>query len=887
MPSKISPKAPVETAQPLFDPANLAYQGQYSSLSPLSVNPGRWVLGQNLRIGDRSIRARWGIVKTGSVPVAVGAAASPTSALGTGAYVIGADAVTCNGQIYVVSAWRVNGGGATFTGTAIVVTDVSVGSHAIVNANSGEWGDTSAISTSSYTPPRFLALSDPRSGKEYIVIVGDLGMGVYDPVGATFAVVATVDTPGDTSGFSVTPTFPKFFTVNDETTTDLTVGTAARFIAADQGAAPENYIRYTRDTTASANPTRVTTFSAAVDLSGCRQMCIIYDSMVADWWERIKVEIWDTGAAAYVTVWDPTTPNYRPEYVKVAEPEIGDGILFRPTETKMMVAFYLDHIPAASRDQVDRFRLTYQTAAPATNATCDIYMVAGSGTVIGQAYHALTYFDPFSRIESKPIFPTPQPELIANLGGPGLSHLRIPFSDKIFYKYSVGYQNTLTASQVRDLLVYRNDPGDPDPSRYSYVATVTLTSWAPSTWSFSSGLSLAILSYSDTTISDSRVKTAVAPFPGCKPPPTRNFCAATANGRFLLGRWYGSPGTPSQPFASELWASELDNPFRFYEKPYRGDSSSGGVLKFHSEVLYAIHKTSGGLLGTDALWYFTDKQLYRTSNFELFGMLNPSFVCEHGTRFPESVRSYKGNMYWMDQDYNVLKLGSTFENLSRNVIDNLFTTLLPANPLLINNAQAHKISSTFFKNIYRMALDTATTDDPSTMRKTTNALYHEDYNAWSQDVFAGSLNSQIIFQANGTLYCWGSDRFLYTMENGSQATDGGAAFAMTLTTGMIHQDFVNWLAVKRCSVLADDAANGTVSWTATYMPDASTRTSGAKSLDVSTSYVLRNLPVTQGGTGHGMGPACQILFTFTVPGGTRVYGITAYFEARQGDPANV
>lgn len=846
---------------PLFDLGSLPFAGVFSSVSPLAVGKGKWVLADNVRNTDQSLRSRWGLVKAGSAPVAVGTNA--TSALGTSAYPVGAKSVQCNGTVYAMSAWRTVSGPS---GTWIIATDVAAGTHAIVNASSGQWGDATGIASGSYTPVDFVSIKDPRSGLEYIVCIGDTGTGVYDPTNSSFAIAANVSPPADTSGLSTKPTFPAFFTVNNASTTTWT-NSDVDWAGADSGVSTtENYLTLTRSTGAASSATAQVVFSATKDLSASRQLCFLYDSAQPDFWDRVKIQVQE-GAGSPSTVWDPTGTGYRPEIVPVGD---------TPTETKAIAAFSLDTIPAASLNAVDTIIFTYMpAAAPGAAIVANIYMIAGSGAVVGNAYHAVTLMDSASRVESIPLFPKVMPELVNNLGGPTLNNLRIPFDERLFYTYSVGYQNTATATQVNKVNIYRLDPGDADPNRYSFVATATITAYSGS-WAFSSGSALSILSYTDTTASSSRNFKVLAPFPGCRAMPSGCFAGVFLNERLVLAQWKGS-GSYNAPSFTQLWVSEWGNPFRFYEAPYEGDALSGGMMQTSGEVIYGLAQGSASGYGLSSLWVWTDRNVYRSFGPSVQSLLSLGLVCQHGTRYRDSIAVYRDSIFWLDYNRDVIKLsGGGLENLTRNVISDSFSTVAASSPYLINNAQAFKVSGLYFQNTYRLAYETVGSDTVSSMRKTKTFIYDDLQGEWVRDSYAGSLNNQFAFIAGDKLFGWCTDRFLYQHEDGVTTTDGGSVFSVSLTTGMIHWDLATFFAISRCSVLTDDAASGTASWTATYMPDGSTRTSGAVSIDVSTAYVYRELRAVPGaGTGKGSGPAAQIAFTFTVPGGTRIYGIKA------------
>jgi len=858
-----------------FDPAKLPYRGMWSALSGLSLDKGEWLLGENLRVGDRTLRSRWGLKKTGSSPVV-----NPLHATG---FCVGAKSVQANGLVYAMSAWQTTGGAA---GTYIYSQNLTTGAWTVLNASSGQFGDTTGatgafFAGATYTPVDFVSVKDPRSGLEYIVCIGDAGTGIYDPTNSTFALVpntgggTTVAWPEDTSGFSSIPDFPVFFSVKDNTAWAPTNSDADWAGTDGVASTTEDYLVMTRSTGAASDATITVVFTSTIDLSSSRQLVMLVDSKTVDIIERLKIQIQE-GAGSATTVWDPTTSNYRYEVIPAAKVQKDRQVT--ATETKFWVAFNLDHIPAASRNAVDTVIFTYIGAvAPTTAVVANVYVIAGSGKVSGNAFHALTVFDPYNRVESLPVFPKIQPEMVKNVGGATLNNMRIPFDQRLFYTYAVGFQNPSTATQVSKVKVYRLDPGDPDPNRYSYVADVTISTYSAPNWSLASGTALSILTYSDTTVSSSRDLRVLAPFPKCRPIPCNCFAGTTIGERMVMAKWVGS-GAYNTPSFGELWISEWGNPFRFYEAPYEGDPLSGGKLQMSGEVIYGFAKTATGGYGTESLITFTDKNVYRSLGPTIQNYLSLGLIAQHGTKYRDSIAVYKDSVFWVDYRQDVMKLSSGgLQNLTRNVISDQFSSLPPTSPYLINNAQAHKVSAVYFQNRYYCAVDTSGSDTNSSMRKTRIMVYDDTYNVWSRDTWANSLTTQYLFLADTKMYGIGHLLYTYTMEDGATTTDDSTAFAMNLTTGTIHQDFQAGLEVTRCWVLMDDAASGTVQWTATYLPDGSTRTSNAKSVDVSGSYVLRELRAV-GGSNRGAGVTGSVAFVFTVPGGTRVYGISAEIQ---------
>lgn len=818
--------------------------GMKSSPSPVSLVPGEFALMQNVRLSNRGLKTRLGCARVGSSPVV-----DPTPNTKTRR---AAKTVALNGTEYQVVVSNSDAG----TGVRIHTIDATTGAWTELTASSGQYGATRfSGSTSDFYC--IAVVSDPQSQKEYLVVNGlNQNPRVWD--GTNLAIHVAIDPPSSRALYPSTPTLPKYFNIKDESANSIT-NSGANWAASDTGNNPDHYFTIVRNTTTDTNPTVVLTFSSAVDFSACPQLILGWESAYLAWWENVKIEINDGG---YTTVWDPTSTT------DAYEPVDWDS-----ANDRYAAGFAINHIASGSRNAVTDVKLTWVGKEPASSATMLLYLIAGAGSAQGLCQHAISYLNSASRAESIAlVVENVLPEIIANLGGPRIDGLRIPYSDKLYYDYEVSFQNTSTAQKdlgVDTLLIYRNDPGDLS-GVYSYVTSVSLATYSAPNWSFASGSALSVRTATDTASAEDKTLSLYAPDAYHRTIPSNGEAMAYGSGRLFVGRrWNGTT------FISELWISQLDHPFRFRrDVKYfaAGDIDETSALRntFPGETFRQVLTTQTDKLDVAGIFIWTDQSLYALSGVTATELSRMRRITPHGTYYPNSCCEDKGRVFWVDTKGDILKYGPEgFQNLSAEQVEGRMSALL-------GFGGEFQIHACFFKNLYRIAYDTAGATNPASISKTKALVWDDIQQAFTEDDPASTLAFDMWLPSQTKLYVVMSDHYLYEYEKAATTADNGSAFTTKLTGGEIHNDMWTPVHVGHMGIVCDDGASSSWTTTRTFRKDGSTST-GTIDTDVSTNQAWRRDTASPRPGGYGL--SCQPDWTSsTYPGGLNIFGLPLEVE---------
>lgn len=839
-------------------------EGMRSSPDPSVLPIGVPTQLTNFRIEGGVLMSRYGIDRVGSSPTQVPQAAGTT-------YARGNKALRFTTGLKLIEFWS-NSGGA---GNQLFLRNTSNGQPTELTSTSGKYGST-VFSNGPNEGYSVAIVRDPINGKEYAVIVTRSSSDyprVYDPTQASnaLAIHEPVTPPQQKQDFAITPTFPKYFTVNDESTTTLSTGTASRFVAADQGTSPENYVRFTRDTTASTDPTRVMQFSAAVDLSDCPQLVILHDTVVPFWWEICKLEISEDGVT-YSTVWDPENPTG-----KISVPH-------DPRTTRAATAFPLDHIASASRNSVAYFRLTYLASAPTSSQTFDVYGIFGSGKAPGQRFHAFAYLNSGSRARSRAmVCDVVLPKPCKELGTANLTEARIPWDEAILYNYTIPFLNTSDAERnkgVDTLLIFANDPGDPD-GFYPYVTSVTLAEYSAGAWNISSGSAYSQRTTTDSTPTTSRNLEVLAPDDQMLPIPTGD-CLVNIGNRLVVGRYESGSGTISSPNYAEVWISSDYDPFMFRKR--QKDESSGTRFTLTGEVPMALAKGPTSIAGVESAFLITNQNTYIFGGVLASELTRRRLICPYGTPFPTSVAEARnGTFFMLNNMRRPMRVSSGgWEDLGDQRVENKFSAM---------NSVGLYAWGLFARDKYWLAY---TNSNPNVTAMSKAPIIYDTRThpgtgreiGWLEDDPAGSITMEAMAAVDTTIYAQSNDRYAYYYDLSTVTDDEGTAFDCTVTFGLIHKDFREALTIRNIWLLCDDmTASGDVDFTVTYWPSGAVQSSEAELDSANTKGWIQSKSITNtSGTEFG-GLGAQVSAVFSIPGGKKIYGMAIEVEDYELHPS--
>lgn len=851
-----------------------------TKFDPRMIGDGVFKLSQNLRYDQGLPVVRDGtVVHTASAPAGMTAGTRPFA----GAY----ECSLANSNCAFV-AWY-----GTVSGVAdTIIYNIANGTQTEVTGTTGRFGNT-RFGNSLQQPHYFTTVRDEESGLDYLVIQGANGTDyprVYSKDTGVMAIHQPITPPVDGGLYQTVHTWPHPFVVGGSGTMPSYTNSGANLVAATTGSSPDRNVRLTRNSTPDAGPaTALLTFSATVDLSTDRMLCMVLDQSNYNFWPTyLKIEIHDS-VAGYTTVYDgqDTTGKYSPVYAPLDS-----------STSRVQVGFLLDGIPAASRDVVDGIRFTWNntTAVPSSSVTLDILCCAGSGAVPGLSQHAVTYCSTDSRAESITVYPNNQTsELLGGIGGRPLQDTRIAVQPYFYYAYTLYYQNidnTQLAQGVDTLRIYRQDF---DEVQYTLTHKITTASWNGSAWVLTSGSGGSQLSYTDNNAPSTRSLWITPPRQGhtCLP---RGGAMASTNNRLFVATYAPSSGS-TQGGLSELCGSEFKFPFRFAYGFVGNDYSQPSRASYPGEQIRNMVATSLSGGNVMSIYVFTDRSLNMVDGLDAFALSMRKRVAPLGMISPWAWTEDNGRIFWLDQLLQVRMLTARgLQNISRAAVDD---QLLSISQTGNGGSQVQWVAMGFSNERLYLGFSTNGVSNNNCL------VFDITRMRWiSADAAPSSMTYEGFIRdlgASGTripLLVLSSDQKAYRYDQPGQTQDLGSNIAVQLQT---RDYFASELWADECAMVinrmrieCDDAAGGSFTFTVTYRPTGSTRASTI-STDVTSPRAYRyddpstftmkdsaGLTEASGGSPVPVGNAANIVVAASLPGGTRIYDLAFEFERRDG-----
>lgn len=841
---------------PIFEPRKAPVRGMSSFVDACALDPGWYVLLQNVRTDKGTIRVRDGHAKLTSTAINSG-----TGTFG-GAGVVNYQGFWSGNPIIAAGVEVSSAGRVYISNTGTSFTEVT--------AASGQYGDTRFGTLASGDGRIYFNSGFDRLTNDSVVIAQN---GTADPrvYSITDALTSGHYTPTPPAKFPTArskPTFPAFFTVKDGTTTTLSTptGTSVAFADTSGASTTENSLTLTCTNPTNGNQA-LCVFSAGISFSSSRQLVIIANSNATNFtlWKNVKIELGDSGG--FVTVYDPTA---------AANSAYGIHELTSNGENYVL-GFSIDaHTGSSSNPNIascDRVRVTWVgSTLSATTFAVTIYVIAASGLVPGNALHCYCYGNSVSKALSVPQFITDvRGESITNLGGIATSALTCGNGSQIFYNYVVGFLHTSTAERnlgTNKLYLFRQDEDDSD---YFYVSTTTIATYSAPNWSFSnhgSTSALGLCSLTDSTLAKNYLIRA---------PDAENInipigtMMIEANARMFVCK-------STSGVSKDLYISDHRYQFRFRESPKLLDDGtidpvSGTVYPFSGERLLALKSSSVGYGGQSFVYLFTDQSVY---------MIPPNVhqiqkVASFGTQSPESIAEYKGTIVFLDSDRKV----QVIENGAiRDISDRLVEDILKAIPTTAaTTSRISRVSAEIFGGQYHLSYSPngATTN-------TRRLVYDFDEQKWYDDLEAGSVTGEalMVWSAAGKfkLVTIANNLHLYEMETSGQTTDDGTIPTISIKTGEFKLEEWHKFAIGRVGVVCDDVTSGAIAVSRAYSPGTGSASTSSISVDVSTDEAWKYDGAITLGDANGYRGQLT-LTSSTLPGGTHIREIVAELHPRR------
>lgn len=620
-------------------------------------------------------------------------------------------------------------------------------------------------------------------------------------------------------------------------------------------------------TNAASGQTAVIDFassSGVLRLDLARQFIMIVTNSYLPLFYNLKIEAGTTGGS-YVTIYDPTQPQYSPNYVTGVDPNNANTVC---------VSFSLDGLDPSGAvfPNCETLRFTWVgSQPPSTGVQVLMLLMAASGQVQGGSSYGIAWTNSGSRAESYGlVLPYPTTAPIQTQGGNPTNGLLIPNDESLFYSATVYYQDVTTAEMDRGtdtLSIYRMDPGDTD---YWLVASTVVNTFNTGTnsWTGSTG---SILTYADTTPSSGKNYSIDLPssYQVCIP---IGSCMLTDNQRLYVG---GS-GTCQ----NEIWISEFQFHVRFspevnFINPSQVDPTSAVMDTIPGEIVTGFGRVPGYLIGVDPITVFTNASVYRLDGIDATSLSRPTYLGPHGCPYPRTIAQHGGMLYWVDCE-NQLQVfgGGEMRQVSRFKVDNILAS-----------ANLTKATGAWLNDRYYLGYQ------PSGQTVNTSALVFEElYNEFCQDLFAaGDCGQLVTINSTGgrLVYMFSSVGQVYQLESAS-TTDAGTAIPVTITTREIHNEMWGRIDAGRVGIVCDPGSE-TLTISRTWKP-ASVGVSGTINLSnmpsgETTAYLWEHLSTDEAPGGSGISVIVSI--TGNMVGGTNIYSLVMELgESSEGRASN-
>lgn len=872
--------------QIIFDAKTQRFGGLFSQANATTLPAGFYSVAKNWRFDEALPRGRWGMGKINNATLATG-------------HTVGTWSGTLNGQPYQIWAQYVD------SISEIVLykhTSFSTLDEITVTTGSFKYQDTRIAYSSPGTagnPIHMAAVKDRSNGKEYLIIgCGEDYARVWDPTVSTSGSSVAINQPMSTTP-EKTPlrqalvTFPKFYPLYDAASQSYTNLDGVDFFLDDVGtSSTTNYVVLRATSSAAVDDTADFNFVSAVDLSACRQIIFYYESTWTSIWEKVGVTLGENATYTDRAVWDPS-----------ASPRTNAPIII-PADTsgkRWYAVFSLDHIASANRDAVDDIRLTFERGTLSSTQTVNFFGIFGSGKILGQAFHALSYFNEGSRAESPGIWFNPEHyvgEGLRNLGVRASDESTLPNDPRVYYDYKLFVPNPVTADLEAGwdrIRIYRSDVGE-QPLERTLVTAYTVGSYAAG-WTFASGSSGSLLTLTDNTAVGSKNTSIPAPDYNTLTIP-KSSALLYETGRLFAISYAASAPTGVTTSPSTLWASDLNHFSRF--RYFHQSEDQGTTCQLANEIGHELKSMPTAMRGVPACYLWTNESLYRFSPTTGTQINQLERVAPYGTLTKFSIATSQDSVYWLDQARIVRRMSPRgIEDISSFAVKDKLDQIGGAAFYLLGLYGGWFLAFGAFHNEkYYLSFDRdGSTSASSNIEEP--LVFDERLGVWVEDDLGGTTTYSARFPTSfrGKLFVASIDRRIYEYEQSGALTDGydsqnptpgGTAFDLTLETGYLQPSMDGGFVVESMKVMCDGMTGLAGTGTATYLPDGSAPTFTLDLDDASSviwSHSTKASPVS--GKGHGVSAKLKIVFSASAgTGGMRLYKWGAMVSPRSVEATN-
>lgn len=874
------------------------------SKNPLALVKGEWETLSNFRTTEQTLRARFGTTNLGSIVTSVsfrGAIVAPFYGVET-FFVAGK--VSDKVRVYKSTD------GATWTEITKQFNgssdDTTIGPYGLTRMDDDGMVQFAVVQdrdikvvtypNGSYQQDVLLIFNQSNETRAYGRFYGgNADRSTYPTIDTSYtAIIQEVTPPTAVQKVAVIArpfTVASGFPIRDASSMDFT-NSGANLVLSENGGSTNNFSILTVGTsTAAGDSARIRYTASTRQLLAGTQLHIAVDTTWTDFLAHFTIQVGISGGS-YVTIWAPGSPDGT-----VVETSLGGN--------NILYSFTTEHI--ISTTGYDEVKLTYVGGPPSASKTVNIWMITpgvpAEYSNPGNTLWAVSWYNAGTHTESRGVVYTINyPEAIQTPGGnevpDAYTGVSIPATTGIQFAYWLPIPNP-TADQrdvgVEAARIYRKRPDDGDYFLLEHyeLATYTEPDSDPGpgvtlvpTWVFTNSTSASEIRRAYGLSRDALSQTTYPDEFHVHIPKARAGLA-TSDRLFVGAKVQGKPG---------LMISAQDQCFRFREINNYVDGAlvedSPIALNLQGDIINGFAQVSGAAIGTlpsdnigiSTVYAFGERYVYMTGGKLSSQLIQLSNLGLPGTVSPGSIAVNRNRVFYLDREMQVQMIrGGQGTTLSRQKVDTVLRN--------ITNAKKRYVWGEYYNERYYLLYDpgagttTAPTDnnaliwseeigDWESFDKTPRAC--EAWVSW-HDVTTDTVKLVAFMQIVGASVTLRANTYdLDDLDDlGSDITVSGEAFDM-------HNDQWDVFTIDRISVVADKAAGKSITWTLPYKKSGS-RTS-TTSLSGSDSYV-RKFDTNQVNTDPARGGASQLTFSASVPGGWRLYNITAEVETR-AEPAD-
>jgi hypothetical protein len=808
-------------------------RGMQSDPDPTTLAPGIWRLLQNVRCRKNTVYVRNGSSKIcDTVPVA-------------NASLRGYWTGYLNGAIRLVGAFRVG------SYTRLYAYDLSGNTWSELTASSGRMATDGQVQ---------FAAAKTRSG-ESVTGIDILIAANGSDVPTIWKVAANTCSPLVDPGVFASGRQQPYFqnaiqmslggtrTRSSSTKFDLIIGSDYLTIAVDTTCTTSQTVSFTGNNFAEKMNSAV----GSMTLNGQLAILVMNATSTAAYDRITKVEVYDSVATTWKTIWDPTSATTG-TYVVRTLPGVTSYANVR------LFCYPANDLEGIS---ITGVKFSCDNGPAAGSETSIIAYVGTTGKCLSSTLFASSVKNKASYAEGTAVVAKVQdaPTFYNSQGSSLAAKVRLPIDASVFCSYYTAfmcpYGFTPSASSV-DL--YASIGGTP----FGYVSEDAGTDVSGLHFRYDTYVTSCQPDYLYTAYDDQ-----------CRLMPTGG-AITSANGRVFIGS------------GADLWASALDDPMKWrgaviVDAQGNVDQTSSVYRTFQGEKITAINPLSGTIFGVSSILVWTLGNTYRVTGSTASEIGSYVAVVGHrGTRHPYSISIMDGAVWFLDSENHVRYTngGNDSAAVSLNKVNGRITAgnLSPSGIDRVTGLASFDTFVLFYPGV-----------DPATGTADTTALeglvFDQVTGEWVLDRFPFDVAGAVTIDdgTNRRLLGITETGKVWELYKSGQATENGSNLPLRMEGPEIVTPDWETKFFGNLTILSDSVTGTTWNTVRTAPIDGATA-NGTINVGVATAMAWRK-DITSGGGNPGLtSVSCIPLLYGSAPAGTRIRQMKLDVANRSGGP---